>query len=181
MVLQMLRWMRRSVRPLACVLAAAVVACDEPTGEAAGRKTAADAKLVACPASEPVTATATITPLLGGTVSAAGSSITLPVGAVALPTVIALTVPASPYMEIDVRAGGLEHLVFQLPVQIVIDYSRCARVDIDRAPLSAWHIDSQTKALLEDMNGTDDKVARKITFTTGHLSSYAIAQRSVAE
>jgi hypothetical protein len=32
-----------------------------------------------------------------------------------------------------------------------------------------------TKELLEDMGGTDDKVAHRITFTTGHLSGYAVA------
>ena len=38
--------------------------------------------------------------------------------------------------------------------------------------LLAW----QTKALLEPMGGVDDPVRRRITFQTGHLSGYAIAQ-----
>lgn len=168
-------WVRRLSLGMACGLAALSAACDEPTG-AEARKATANPKLVSCPTSQTQSATATISPLLGGTVSVGGSSVTLPVGAVALPTVITVTIPASNYMEVEVRAGGLEHLVFQLPVRIAIDYSRCDRSNIDRAPLSAWYIDRETKALLEDMRGTDDKGARTVTFTTGHLSSYAIAQ-----
>ena len=41
--------------------------------------------------------------------------------------------------------------------------------------LSVWHIDVTTKALLENMGGVNDTVARKITFSTPHLSGYAVA------
>jgi hypothetical protein len=89
---------------------------------------------------------------------------------------VTLTVPPSKYVEIEVRVNGLPHFQFAQPVTVVLDYSRCTRSDIDRAPLSVWNIDPLTKALLEDMGGVDDKSARTVTFTTDHFSGYAIAQ-----
>src|SRR5205823_440230 len=42
--------------------------------------------------------------------------------------------------------------------------------------LLGWHIDPVTHDLLEEMGGVvDDKISRHITFTTGHLSGYAVA------
>jgi hypothetical protein len=38
-----------------------------------------------------------------------------------------------------------------------------------------WYIDSDTKAMLEPMGGVDNKLLKTITFTTGHLSGYAVA------
>ena len=113
--------------------------------------------------------------LLGGTVQLGETGISIPSGALAAPTLIQVTVPSSRYMEIDVSAVGFTSFLFQQPVTITIDYSRCNRSDIDAQALHVWHIDPVTKALLEDMGGTDDKVAHLITFTTGHLSGYAVA------
>ena len=158
---------------LVCALVLLSLACGEPNS--APGKTS-DPKLVECPTAQTLSATGTITPLVGGTIAVGGSSVVLPVGAVSVPTVITLTVPASSYVEVELRANGLEHLVFALPLRVTIDYSRCTRTDINQKPLAAWHIDTDTKALLEDMHGTDDKSARTVTFTTGHFSSYAIAQ-----
>jgi hypothetical protein len=42
--------------------------------------------------------------------------------------------------------------------------------------LTVWHINPQTKQLLTNMNGVNDAALRRITFTTDHLSGYAIAQ-----
>lgn len=78
-------------------------------------------------------------------------------------------------MEIDVSAVGFQTFLFQQPVTITIDYSRCGRSDIDQKTLHVFHIDPITKQLLEDMGGVDDKVSQHITFTTGHLSGYAVA------
>ena len=113
--------------------------------------------------------------MLGGTVQLGATGITLPSGALAAPTLIQVTVPSSRFMEIDVSAVGFQSFLFQLPVTITIDYSRCNRNDIDQQTLHVWHIDPLTKELLEDMGGTDDKIAHQITFTTGHLSGYAVA------
>jgi hypothetical protein len=60
-------------------------------------------------------------------------------------------------------------------VSVAIDYSRCSAAEANKAPLSVWHIDSQTGQLLEPMGGVDDKSTHSITFTTGHLSGYAVA------
>ena len=78
-------------------------------------------------------------------------------------------------MEIDVKANDLASFVFQQPISVTVNYSRCSASEASRAPLSVWRIDAQTKRLLENMGGTDDKASHSITFTTGHLSSYAIA------
>lgn len=91
------------------------------------------------------------------------------------PTLLQVTIPASRYMEIDVSAVGFASFVFQQPVSITIDYSRCNRSDLDQQTLNVWHIDPITKQLLENMGGSDDKTSRRITFTTGHLSGYAVA------
>ena len=130
--------------------------------------------LVECPTSQTLTTQALVTPL-GGTVTLGNTSITIPSGALVLPTLIRITIPASRYVEVDVTANALTSFIFNTPVKITVDYSRCTRTDIDRAPLSVWYIDSATKEPLQNMGGVDDKVARSVTFETGHLSGYAIA------
>lgn len=133
------------------------------------------AVLVECPSDVARSTTGTIGPL-GGALELDGTRITIPALALLLPTEFRLTLPASKYMEVEVRAGGAEHFSFEVPVSIAIDYSRCSRSNIDKEPLRAWHIDTQTKALLEDMGGVDDKTARTVTFQTDHLSGFSIAQ-----
>jgi hypothetical protein len=132
--------------------------------------------LVECPTGVTRSVTALVNPL-GGSVSLDGTSIALPARAVAVPTPITVTIPASRYMEVSITANGLEHIEFALPVTVTISYARCTRSDLDRDPLVAWYIDETTKAFLASMGGTDDKVGRTVTFSTGHLSGYAIAQR----
>jgi hypothetical protein len=112
---------------------------------------------------------------LGGTVSLGGTAVRIPVGALAAATTITLTVPASQYMEIEVTANNLTSFVFQQAVSVTIDYSRCSAAEASKSPLSVWHINTQTKQLLENMGGVDDKTTHSITFTTGHLSGYAVA------
>ena len=132
------------------------------------------AKLLRCPTTETATTTAVVTPL-GGLLSVAGTSVSIPAGAVTVPTTITVTVPASQYMEIDVTALGVEHFIFAAPVTVTVSYARCDMRRTDRAPLYAYHINSITKKLLERMPSVDDKTARTVTFTTGHLSGYALA------
>lgn len=78
-------------------------------------------------------------------------------------------------MEVDITADGSAHFSFRSPVTVSVSYARCTRSDIDKAPLTVWYIDAATKALLQNMGGTDDKVARTVTFITDHLSGYAVA------
>ena len=130
--------------------------------------------LLECPSNETTTTSAVIG-LLGGVIDLGGTSITIPSGALTAPTLLQVTIPASRFMEIDVTAVGFTSFLFQQPVSVTIDYSRCSRSDIDQQTLHVWHIDPVTKQLLEDMGGTDDKTSRRITFSTGHLSGYAVA------
>lgn len=108
----------------------------------------------------------------GGSLAAGGVSMTLPPGAVLHDTEFRLHVPSSPHAEVEIHANGQDHFQFDAPVVIAMDYSRCGT---PTGTLSAWHIDPETKALLEDMGGVDDVVNRRVVFSTMHLSGYAIA------
>ena len=132
-------------------------------------------RLIECPKQQPDTNSGLIG-VLGGTVAAAGSSISLPQGALLGATLIKMTVPASTYMEVDVTANGLLTFLFLKPVTITIDYSRCPSSVTAGKTLSVWHINTQTKVLIRNMNGVNDPLQRKMSFTTDHLSGYAIAQ-----
>lgn len=154
------------------------LSCGEPRATAPGTSTSRNdgtaPSLVECPSSE-TTTTSAVVGLLGGVIKLGGTSITIPSGALTAPTLLQVTIPASRYMEIDVTAVGFTSFLFQQPVSVTIDYSRCNRSDLDQQTLHVWHIDSNTKQLLEDMGGVDDKASRQITFSTGHLSGYAVA------
>lgn len=130
--------------------------------------------LLECPSNTTVQATGTIG-LLGGVIQAGGTLVSIPAGALLAPTNIVLTIPASNYMEIDVSVPGVEHFVFDKDIVVTLDYSRCSRSNIDKAPLQVWHIDSQSKTMLEQMPSTDVKLTHTVIFTTGHLSGYALA------
>lgn len=131
--------------------------------------------LLVCPTTDSAGTTGVIS-LLGGVLSLGGDALSLPLDAVLLPTQFQIVVPPSQYMEVDVHAVGLATFLFQQPATISIDYSRCSPDAIPAdAQLHAVYIDSDTKAILQDMGGTDDRAAHRITFTTGHLSGYAVA------
>ena len=129
--------------------------------------------LLVCPSTESYTATGTIG-RDGGSLSAGGTTITLPSRAVNRPTLFTLTVPASDYVEVEIVAENNQHFKFEKRVSITIDYSRC-ETDLSERPLSAWHIDVKTKHLLEEMQGRSDKRSNRVTFGTDHLSGYALA------
>lgn len=130
--------------------------------------------LLQCPTTQTQTTSALVT-TLGATVNLGATAIRIPAGALLAATTIKLTVPASQYMEIAVQANDLTSFLFQQPITVTIDYSRCPAAEANKAPLSVWHIDTQSKALLENMGGVDNKTTHTITFTTGHLSGYAVA------
>jgi len=127
---------------------------------------------------EPVASPQTVTGVigvLGGTLRLGNTMVVIPENAVPGPTTFTLTVPQSPIVEISVRAGTAEHYVFRRPVSVTIDYSRCAASLDPARPVTAWHIDEGSKRLLENMGGLDLRAANRITFLTGHLSGYAVA------
>jgi hypothetical protein len=132
--------------------------------------------LITCPAGVAQRATSTVGPL-GGLLAAGNTQIVIPANAVLAPTTFTLTVPSSRYVEFEVTAAGSEHFVFELPVTVSIDYSRCSRSNIDLRPLTVWNIDPDTKALLEPMPSVDNKLTKSVLFTTLHFSGYAVADR----
>jgi hypothetical protein len=132
-------------------------------------------RLIECPTNQASTNSGIIG-VLGGTVGAAGSLISLPPGSVLTGTLIRVTVPASTYMEVDITANDLLAFLFLKTVSVTIDYSRCPTSVTQGKTLTVWHINTQTKALIANMNGVNDPVQRRMTFVTDHLSGYAIAQ-----
>ena len=160
------------------------IGCAEPsiTGpDAASLKVAAapvasssGSSLLLCPAKHSSSVTKVID-ARGGTLRLGGSTVEIPAGAVSSATQFTFSLPASPYMLIDVSAAGYEHFVFATPVQMTINYARCSNSYRPTA-FAAWYVDRETGALLENMGGVDDKHGRKVTFSTSHLSGYAIAE-----
>ena len=108
-------------------------------------------------------------------VSIGGTKVVIPPGAVPLGSTVNLTIPASRYVEIGISVNQQEHFPIALPISVTIDYSRCQRNDVLAKPVTAWNIDPDTKELLENMGGIDNKLTQSITFQTPHLSGYAIA------
>lgn len=166
--------------------ALALVGCSDATRPESGRidtipgpdtSGIGQRRLIECPTNQASTNSGLIG-VLGGTIVAAGSSISLPAGSLPPLTsiLISLTVPASTYMEIDITANGLPTFLFLKTVTVTIDYSRCPTSVTQGKTLTVWHIDTQTKTLIENMNAVNDPVQRRMTFTTDHLSGYAIAQ-----
>jgi hypothetical protein len=135
----------------------------------------ASPQLIQCPTTQTASSSGLVS-ILGGTITAAGSAISLPAGSLLAVTLIKVTVPASTYMEVDITANDLVSFAFERPVTVTIDYSRCPTSVTAGKTLTVWHIDPQTKQLLTNMGGVNDASLRRITFTTDHLSGYAIAQ-----
>jgi hypothetical protein len=132
-------------------------------------------RLLYCPSNESQQ-TSAILGINGGTLSLGGTTVTLPVGALLQDqTSVELSIPAGRYMEVDLTVNGGQHMTFPQPIVVTIDYSRCNRLATLLARLSVWNIDPDTKALLENMGGIDNKLTRSITFTTPHFSGFAIA------
>jgi hypothetical protein len=135
----------------------------------------ASPQLIQCPTTQTATSSGLVS-LLGGVITAAGTSISLPAGSLLGVTLIRVTVPASTYMEVDITANDLATFLFRSAVTVTIDYSRCPTSVTAGKTLTVWQINPQTKQLLTNMGGQNDAALRRITFTTDHLSGYAIAQ-----
>ena len=174
---------------LALGLTLAVTACSDVTRPPNGGVTPPDTnvvptdtttrptspQLIQCPTGQTATSSGLVS-VLGGIITAAGTSISLPAGSLLSATLIRVTVPASTHMEVDITADGLASFLFLRAVTVTIDYSRCPTSVTAGKTLTVWHINPQTKQLLTNMNGVNDAALRRITFTTDHLSGYAIAQ-----
>jgi hypothetical protein len=146
-----------------------------PTGAGSLLGFSSSAKLVECQTDQTQTSSAIIG-ARGGLVAIGGTKVVFPAGALLAPTTVTLTIPASRYVEIAIETDGAEYFPEPLKQPVVtIDYSRCNRSDVLLKTLTAWYIDAETKALLEKMVGTDNKLTQSVTFTTSHFSGYAIA------
>src|SRR4051812_9766739 len=111
----------------AATLTLSVGACSEPQSSPVEPQfSVSNPSMVECPTSVTHSVSSLIGPL-GGLLWLDGSSVTIPVGAVLVPTTITFTIPASNYMEIDVHAAGVDHYQFEKPISVTIDYSRCTR------------------------------------------------------
>jgi hypothetical protein len=131
-------------------------------------------KAVSCPTNESFSTTSEVGPL-GGLLSTGGTTVNIPAGALLNTVTVSLTVPASNRVEVDVSVAGTENFIFELPIVVTVSYARCSRSNIDLLPLSVWHFDQATGELLEQMPSVDNKLLRTVTFTTGHLSGYLLA------
>ena len=173
----MISYRRLVAASVATLLAAAACTAAAITGDDRASSAALQLNapsLVRCPTNATTSATAVVG-ALGGLVDVGGTSIRIPAGALLSDATVTVTVPKSNYMEVDISVAGVEHFVFEQPVTVTLSYARCSRSDIDAAPLSVWYIDSASKELLEQMPSVDDKLTRTMTFITGHLSGYAVA------
>jgi hypothetical protein len=164
--------LRRRIAAILALGALGVASCDTPPTPPPDPSTA---RLVVCPTTQTLS-TQLLVGTGGGLVSLAGTVVGIPSGALSLPTLITLTIPASQFMEVDIKANSLtEPFLFNREIAVQIDYSRCTDPALATRPVTVWYIDSQTKKPLEHMGGVDDKAKRTVTFKTNHLSAYAIA------
>jgi hypothetical protein len=127
-----------------------------------------------CPHEESLSVARRIGPK-GGTLTLAGTKLSIPRGAVPVETEIVLTIPASDWLELDIAAGDAEHYSFARPVTITVNYARCRTQAAETEALSAWYVDETSGDFLQDMGAIDSKAEKKLSFETDHLSKYAIA------
>lgn len=154
-----------------------LTACDAPQRDevpsAPQFSSVASPTLLQCPSNGEV-ATERQVGLIGGLVSLAGNMVLVPAEAVLGPMDIEIAVPASRHMVVELTANGQEHWQFNAPIWVTIDYSRCD-IGLLAPPVSVWHIDDTTGEPLEYMGGLDNRLLRRVTFSTDHFSGYAIA------
>ena len=131
-------------------------------------------KLLTCPVNQSQSTSALIG-VDGGTLSLAGTSVSVPLGALTGETTVELSIPSGNYMEVDLTVNGGQHINFLQPVIVTIDYSRCNRYSTLFKALSVWNVDPDTHDLLENMGGIDNKLTQSITFITPHFTGFAIA------
>jgi hypothetical protein len=124
-----------------------------------------------CPTSQEADTTAVIGPG-GGTLAAGGVRVQFPAGAVANNQAFSLRLLPGENVDVELDAVGYDHYTFAVPVAVTIDLHNCGTLPLG---LRAFYIDSETKALLEDMGGDLDILGGKLRFTTPHFSGYTVA------
>lgn len=172
----------RSGRPVAvlALVALALAACGAPdatmapAASASLTSTVGDTsgwELLQC-AGEVTQSTSATIGTSGGTLALSSSYTAIPSGAVGTTQTFQASTLTGDLVGVDVHAVGQTSYRFRQPITITIDYSRCGNV---QGPLRVWYIDPVTHALLEDMGGVNDTFLKTISFTTTHLSIYAVA------
>lgn len=159
-------------------MASLITACDAPEsieGPADPQMLAVTGgSLLECPAGESRAAFDRILPFLGGMVAVGANRVVVPLTAILGVTDITIEVPETDWVMVDLTANGAEHYQFRTPVSVTIDYSRCSDEALAGGPLTVWNIDAEGN-MLQNMGGTDNRLFKRITFTTDHFSGYAIA------
>jgi hypothetical protein len=165
-----------------CAFALPLVSCDgvaEPTSPLDGARASfaeqsqrSEPRLVVCPTRHELSASAVVGPD-GGHFRVGKHAVVIPAGAIAEPVELTVTAPAGRYLALDVTATGSEHYRFEQPITITMDYSRCDRRDLRRGGIGVWYLD-------EDGTPSENMAAHRdggyaVTFTTTHLSTYALA------
>ena len=166
----------RSIGTAAVLAVLGAAACAEPSApsrQAPSLANASGQSLVACESGQERSATATLTPL-GGTLSVDGISVVVPAGALLAPTELTVHVPASRYLMVNIDAAGFEHFTFEAPITVSMDYGSCPPGQLEQGPIAVWYV-GDDGSMLERMPSLDDRGRKRVTFLTGHLSGYAIA------
>jgi hypothetical protein len=170
----------RYVLSLACgALALTLANCssETPTSAAPARtfsmsRVSVRHDLLSCPGGDDSESAKAIIGPQGGTLRLGGFVMVVPPGAVLDTTTFVMRVPEAKVLKVKIRARGEQHFVFEKPVTITLDYSRCANSPADP---TAWYVDESTNAELEQMPGFNDAPSQTFTLETGHLSGYALA------
>lgn len=118
--------------------------------------------------------------LLGGEVHLAGHVITVPAGAVSLPTVFTLTVATNGYVEVDIKALTTDLLGntvnigekgFKKPVTLTLTYARATNVtDPARLKLMRLNSDGRHEILPSTVSGNGKVVSAQLD----HFSRYCM-------
>ena len=180
--------MSRRLLPAAAVLLAVVLAAcggdalTDPSSPRLSRRLLrgdelAALQLVSCPAEDSELDALGVVSFWGGEIEGTPTTVSVPISAVDENTGIAVSMPASDFLEVQFNANGYEHYTFDRPLTVTLDYSRCPDSSIrSHAALRVVYLDDATKQPLEDMGGVVDSVARTITFQTRHFSSYGVSE-----
>lgn len=114
----------------------------------------------------------------GGTVGANGFVLTLPPNAVAQLTHFQVIVPASDTVKVEIHAldslgAVIPSFQFIVPAKITMNLARCSKLPDFR--LQAVYVDIFDRMVDIMQVGGADRVNKKLTFGTPHLSGYVIA------
>ena len=160
----------------AMALTLAHCSADAPTSPAtlapSFSRVGASHDLLACPGGDDDAVASKVIGPEGGKIKLGGFVMKVPAGAVPETTTFVMRVPQAKVLKVKIRARGLPHYTFLAPVTITLDYSRCRTLPSDP---TAWYVDEDTDAELEQMPGVNNSAAETYTLQTGHLSGYALA------